>query len=170
MVDQVQKKRPKISGLLWHRHQYYSFFVPNNWFKSAWEDECGVIYSPDPSDAYTLFAADLKDLGTLVTPDDLEALAEGYFDSVEQLSDVDIQHRKLKASGRRLEIEAKYTFSEQGEVRQRWTRLLYHETRQIALTAQAASPEQYAYWLPMFYESMMTARVHSERPSLDLFS
>jgi hypothetical protein len=32
------------------------------------------------------------------------------------------------------------------------------------MMAQGATPEKYDYWLPWFFEAMMTAKVHSTRP------
>ncbi len=170
MADQAQKKLPAISGLRWHRHQYFSFFVPDNWYRSNTDgSSTRVIYSPNPEDNATLFAVDLQELGTALVPDDLEVLAEGFFERVARLPDVDILTRKMKASGSIVEMEAKYTFSEAGATRKRWTRVLYQEARQIALNAQGATPEIYDYWLPMFFESMSTARIHRQEPSLEIF-
>ncbi|MBN1284527.1 MAG: hypothetical protein JXB47_03935 [Anaerolineae bacterium] len=128
------------------------------------DDRTGVIYGPDPADPFTVFAVDLKDLGTLVTAADLDALAEGLFGSIERLPASEIETREQKATGKLLELEAKYTFCEQGETRKCWKRVFYHETRQIAMTAQGATPEKYDYWLPLFFEAMMTANVHNVKP------
>ena len=170
MAQQAPKKLPAIRGLRWHRHQYFSFFVPDDWYRSTTDDtSTRVIYSPNPEDNATLFAVDLQELGTTLVPDDLEVLAEGFFESIAQLPQTMIQTHKMKASGSIIEMEAKYTFSEAGATRKRWTRVLYQDTRQIALTAQGATPEIYDYWLPMFFESMSTARIHRQEPSLDVF-
>jgi hypothetical protein len=165
MADQARKSYPAIQGLHWHRDQYYSFFIPNNWQKLEWADHrAGVIYAPDASDPLTVFSVDAKDLGTRIAADDLAVLAEGFFGTIEQLTDVRIESRDQKTSADRLELEAKYTFCEQDATRKRWARVFYHETRQIAMTAQGAAPEKYDYWLPWFFEAMMTARVHATKP------
>ncbi len=170
MAQQAQKKLPAIRGLRWHRHQYFSFFVPEDWHRSNVDaSPARVIYSPDPDDIATLFAVELQDLGTALEPSDLEVLAEGFFETIARLPQVEIQTHKMKASGSIIEMEAKYTFSEAGATRKRWTRVLYQDTRQIALNAQGATPEIYDYWLPMFFESMSTARIHRQEPSLELF-
>ncbi len=165
MAAKSPQSYPAIQGLTWHRDQYYSFFVPKNWQKLYWSDgRQGVIYAPDPNDRDTVFAVDIKDLGTPITGDDLDVLAEGFFQAVEQLPDSNIETRSQKQSGKLLELHVKYQFDERGETRKRWVRLFYHETRQIALTAQGATPEAYDYWLPWFYEAMMTAKIHSQKP------
>jgi hypothetical protein len=129
------------------------------------DNRAGVIYAPDPTDVFTVFSVDAKDLGTRIADDDLDVLAEGFFGSIEQLAEVHIESRSQKASGDRLELEAKYTFREQSETRKRWARVFYHETRQIVMTAQGATPEKYDYWLPWFFEAMMTAHVHATKPA-----
>jgi hypothetical protein len=165
MSSQARGKPPSVSGLLWHRDQYYSFFIPNNWHRLRWPDNReGVIYGPDPTDPFTVFAVDIKDLGVSITPADVDVLAEGFFESIQQLPACDIESREQKVSDTQIKLEAKYTFDEQGETRKRWACVFYHETRQIAMTAQGATPEQYDYWLPWFFEAMMTVRIHNEKP------
>ncbi|MFZ0543914.1 MAG: hypothetical protein WAM60_00655 [Candidatus Promineifilaceae bacterium] len=169
MSAKVPKKSPAIKGLLWHRDQYYSFFIPNNWYKLSWSDDRqGVIYAPDASDPLTVFAVSLTDLGTPVTEDDLDALAEGFFETIEQLPESHIELREQKVAGKMLELQAKYTSQENGETLKRWVRVFYHEKRQIAMTAQGV-PEKYDYWLPWFFEAMMTANVHRNKPQISFF-
>ena len=38
--------------------------------------------------------------------------------------------------------------------------MFYDGTHQIMMTAQGASPDKYAYWLPLFFEAMMTAKIY----------
>lgn len=169
MAGKSDKKYPAIKGLRWHRDPYFSFYIPNDWHTFHWADEReGVIYGPDADDPYTIFAVDLKDLGTNITGDDLDILAEGFFESIESLPDCVIESRKQKVTGKLLELEAKYTYTEQGQTRKRWVRQFYHYTRQIAMTAQGATPEKYDYWLPLFFEAMMTATVHNSKPQLQV--
>lgn len=165
MEHLVQKKYPSITALLWHRDQYYSFFIPSNWHRLQWSDgREGVIYAPDSNDLLTLFAVDIKDLGMSVKPADLDDLAEGFAEGIAQLPDSHIEHRLQKVTGEMLEIEARYTFLEQGATRKCWTRMFYFRSHQIVMTAQGATPEKYDYWLPWFFEAMMTAKVHSAKP------
>jgi hypothetical protein len=167
MAVQFNKIYPAVHGLIWHRDRYYSFFIPNNWFKLDWSDDReGVIYAPDPRDPYTVFAVSLKDLGITVTADDLDILAEGFFESIEALAEADIEYSNQRATDRLLELEAKYTFCEQGEIRKRWVRVFFRGRHQIVMTAQGAAPEKYDYWLPYFFEAMMTAQIHNKKAKL----
>lgn len=167
-MSKTQKQYPAIKGLTWHRSQYYSFFTPMDWHCFTWSDDRqGEIYGPDPNDPCTVFAVDLRDLGTPVTADDLDVLAEGYFGAVERLPEAVIESREQKVSGKLLQLEAHYHFRNQANTCKCWVRVFYHGTRQITMTAQGATPEKYDYWLPMFFEAMMTANVHSTKPKLD---
>ena len=169
MSDSATKQRPAFKGLSWHRNQYYSFFIPLDWHQFEWGDNReGVIYGPDPADPHTIFAVEVTDAGFQIKPDDLDALAEGFFTGIENLPDVEIENRDQRVVGAMVALEAKYTYRDQDIVRKRWTRVLYHQTRQVALTAQGATSEKYHYWLPMFNEAMMTAKVHNTMPQPDL--
>ena len=169
MSDSATQQRPSFKGLSWHRDQYYSFFIPLDWHKFEWNDNRnGVIYGPDSADPQTVFAVEVTDAGLKFTPDDLDALAEGFFTGIEDLPDVKIETRNQRVVAALLTLEAKYTYRDQEMIRKRWTRVLYHQTRQVAMTAQGATPEKYDYWLPMFFEAMMTAKVHNTRPEPDM--
>lgn len=169
MADSPAKQLPSFKGLHWHQDRFFSFFIPIDWHKLEWpDDRKGVIFGPDRSDAHTVFAVEVTDAGFEFDPEDMDALAEGFFEGIEGLPDVEIEARDQRVLGRILYLEAKYTYRDEDATRKRWTRVYYHRTRQVAMTAQGASPEKYDYWLPMFYEAMMTARVHSTKPKPDL--
>lgn len=166
MTGEKTKDRPIFKGLRWYREQYFSFFIPIDWLRFSWQDDRqGVIFGPSADDTHTVFAVDATDLGLSVSADDLDDLFEGFLTSIRQLPGVEIELSKKQVSGASVSLEAKYTFMEAGMTRKRWVRVLYHLTRQIAFTAQGATPEAYAHWLPMFFEAMMTAKVHSTIPT-----
>ena len=48
--------------------------------------------------------------------------------------------------------------------RKRWVCVFYFKGHQVTLTAQGATEESYDYWLPMFNEAMMTAKIHDTMP------
>jgi len=166
MSTKNKKEGPIFKGLNWHREQYFSLFIPNDWHKMQWQDERqGILFVPTQDDALTLFAIEVKDLGTTVTSDDLPYLATGFYDAIKALPERKIESKNEKVTGKLMEVEAKYTYLEDGQTRKRWVRLFYHETRQITVTAQGATAEKYDYWLPMFYEAMMTIKVHNTIPT-----
>lgn len=160
----TRKQSAAITGLLWHRDDYCSFYIPYDWHKLPWPDgREGVIYGPDLADPKTVFAVEVKKLATAVATDDLDILAESYFETIQQLPEVDIHFTDQRSIGDLLELEAKYTFREQGAIRKRWTRMFYHGKRQIVMISQGASLDKYAYWLPLFFEAMMTANIHGTK-------
>jgi hypothetical protein len=170
MASKTRKQYPSIKGLTWHRHQYYSFFTPMDWHPFSWPDDReGEIQGPDLNDPFTVFAVSLQDLGTQITSDDLDVVAEGFFESIDQLPNVQIETCHQAAKSKMLQLEAKYTFLDGDIVRKRWIRVFYHVTRQITMTAQGATPEKYDYWLPIFFQAMMTAKIHISKPSLAIF-
>lgn len=165
MAGKSLKKYPAVKGLSWHSNQFYSFFTPADWHGFHWADaRQGEAYGPDLDDPSTVFAVDVKELGTPITVTDLEILAEGFFTSITQLPESNIETQNQKVIGSKLELEAQYTFYEQGQIRKCWVRAFYLGTYQIVLAAQGATPEKYDYWLPWFFEAMSTAKVHTHKP------
>ena len=160
------RERPVFRGLHWHRHDNYSFFIPIDWHEFSWDDgREGVVYGPDAEDDQTLFAAQLVDLGFEIKAEDAEAIAEGFFGAIEALPGVRIESREQEVLyGPRVHLQARYCFDDGEHRRKRWVRGLYRHHFQLLLTAQGATPEKFQYWLPMFYEAMMTAGVHLQKP------
>jgi hypothetical protein len=163
------KRLPSFTGLTWHRHRYYSFFVPIDWQRAEWPDgRAGVIYAPAADDPFTLIAVDLRDLGTEVTVEDLDDLDSGFVAGIEGLPECQIESHERWVAGKLIGLEARYTFADQGVRRKRWVRQFYHETRQITMTAQGATGETFDYWQPMFFEAMMTTKIHNTMPEPDV--
>ncbi len=167
-MDSSPRQYPAIKGLAWHRAQYYSFFAPIDWQPFSWpDDRAGEIYGPDPDDPLTVFSVAVQDLGTAIASEDLDTLADGFFETIEQMPESDIEVRDQQATDMPLMLEAKYTFRDQQDTRKCWVRVFYHGTRQITMTAQGATVEKYNYWQPLFFEAMMTARVHTQKPDIE---
>lgn len=163
-MDQTnhRKNLPAFKGLNWYRDKHFSFFRPLDWTLFEWvDDRQGVLFGPSADDLATLFAVDVKDLGVKVTPDDLDDLKTGFIAGIEQLPESRIESQDAWIAGVVIGVEAKYTFQEQETLRKRWIRVLYQDTRQITVTAQGATVDAFDYWLPMFFESMMTFKIHT---------
>jgi hypothetical protein len=161
----MSKQLPAFKGLTWHRHQYYSFFVPIDWQRHDWPDgREGVLFLPSADDALTVLAVELRDLGLEPTAEDLDDLNAGFLSGIQSLPAATIEAHETWHIGDTMCLEAKYTFTDGDARRKRWVRQFYHETRQIAMTAQGASVETYDFWLPMFFEAMMTTKIHNTFP------
>lgn len=143
-----------------HRDQTlgYSFFVPLDWHALELESATGngAMYAPVVDDPLNSFSAEGRDLGTAVTADDLPALEAGFLAGVRRLPRSVIESAEAEAIGRLITMEARHTFREGKVTRKRWVRLLYQGSVQVRLVAQGATVEQFAYWLPMFFQSMRT--------------
>lgn len=120
-----------------------------------------MLFGPSPDDNATLFAVDVKDLGIETTEKDMHALIEGFTSAIKALLNCQIESQEEWGADVVMGLEAKYTFCEDDIIRKRWVRVLYRDTHQITVTAQGATVEQFDYWLPMFYQAMMTFKIHS---------
>lgn len=166
MTNEATRRPPTFKGLKWYREQYFSFLIPTDWHRFSWQDDRqGALFGPSADDAHTVFATDLRDIGFTVAATDLDDLFDGFMAGIQELPGVEIESSDKRVVQDLIRLEAKYTFTDDETIRKRWVRVLYHETRQIAFTAQGATPDAYDYWLPMFFEAMMTARVHSTTPT-----
>jgi hypothetical protein len=139
----------------------FSFFHPDDWHQFNWLDgRRGVLYGPVFNDNSTIFAVAVQELGLRVNVRDMKDLHMGFIAGIGRLANSQIEWQNQWQSGDQIGMEAKYTFSEEGNTRKRWVRVLYQDSRQITLTAQAASLAEFDAWLPLFHQSMMTFRVH----------
>ena len=59
-------------------------------------------------------------------------------------------------------MEALYTFREGDNVRRRWVRVVYQDTRQFTVTAQAATVEEFEQWRPIFQSAMNNFRIYAK--------
>jgi len=167
MNNNVEIARPVFKGLSWCNEQHYSFFIPIDWQRVERPDgQEGIIYIPTFDDAQTFYAVQVEDIGTAVTSEDIPDLEQGFLNSIRQQTGYHIEAQTHSAVGQLVELEGKFTFLEGTERRKRWVRILYHESRQVTFIAQGRTEQIYHYWLPMFYEAMMTLKVHSAKPTL----
>jgi hypothetical protein len=158
--------KPSFKGLTWYREQYFSLFIPLDWKQVERTDgRMGIIFLPSENDVHTLYSIDVVDLETEITSDDLPYLSMGFLDGIKNLPDRKIESKDEGVAGKLVKLQAKYTFTEDGETRKRWVRVLYDGTRQITVVAQGKTVETYDYWLPMFFEAMMTITVHDTMPT-----
>jgi hypothetical protein len=167
MNNNIEIPRPVFKGLSWCNEQYYSFFVPIDWRRVERSDgKEGIIYVPTRDDSHTFYAVQIDNLGTPVTSEDIPDLVQGLLNGIHQQNDSRIETQTHSTVGKLVELEARFTFLEGTERRKRWVRVLYHENRQVTFIAQGSTEQVFHYWLPMFYEAMMTLKVHSTKPTI----
>lgn len=166
-MTKEKDSKPVFKGLSWYRQEYFSLFVPIDWPRNPWPDgRMGIIFSPSSQDTETQLAVEVQDLGFEFAATDKDELMAGFLEGVKALPDVELLEHKDWVVGNLICLEAKYSYLDSESRRKRWTRVFYDQTRQISFLAQGSSPEAFAYWLPMFYEAMMMARVHRQKPSI----
>lgn len=177
-MNQSLKESPTFKGLNWYRKQYFSLFLSDDWQRFDWPDgREGVVFLPSGEDTETIFGVEVADLGLEILAEDKEDLKAGFLNSIQELPESNVEEHKDWVVGNKICLEAKYTYLEDAssEVptskvptqRKRWVRVLYDKSRQISFIAQGSSPEAFEFWLPMFYQAMMTSSVHDEKPSIE---
>ena len=155
---------PTFTGLMVHRDltYRYSLLYPEGWHTQELESDGGkgVILSPYPDDIATSFSAEGRDLGTVVTGDDLPTLREGLKQGLHQLRDLTIEQEEDYNIGKLVGLEGRYTYRNAADapdapLRKRWLRLVYQGPIQVRLIAQG-EVEAFTYWLPAFFQAMRT--------------
>lgn len=158
MIDE----RPTFRGLLVYRHleHRFSLLYPLGWSCEPLTEEQGggVACCPEPGNHATALIIRGAHLEVSVEPDDLPVIQEGFLEGVRSLPDAQIEQEEASATGRLLSLEARHTYRDGEAVRKRWLRLLYQGKTQVTLIAQGASPEAFAFWLPMFTTAMRTVK------------
>ncbi len=137
----------------------YSLWLPSDWYKFELESGHGAVYSPYRDSHETRLSAEKRTLDYAVSKGDVPVLREGFADGLAALPDIQIESQDETITSTLITFEARYTFTDQGQTRKRWTRLVYWGEGQLILMAQAATPEEFQYWLPMFYNTMMTVEL-----------
>jgi len=153
---------PRFTGLVLHREPTlgYSFFVPDGWHRLLVEGEegHGVLYAPSLDEPFTSASVVAHDLGVGVEPTDLAALRTGFRRGLRRLPGASIESVEAEAIGNLITIEGRHTYRDGEATRKRWVRLLYQKSLLVRIVAQAINPEDFAYWEPMFYQTIRTFR------------
>ena len=162
-MTEEQKKRPVYTGMKQHIDRAgFVLWLPSDWHEFKLKGgHRGVLYSPYPDDFNTGLLAEKRKLKVKVNESDLPTLREAFMAGIKALDGVEIE------AGSEDEylthslsfFEVRFTFLEGGVRRKRWIRNVYWGRNNYVLIAQGRTPEDFDYWLPMFYNIMMTAFV-----------
>ncbi len=138
----------------------YSVWLPSDWYEIKLKPrQVGMLFSPYPDDLNTSFLFLKKKLKYSVTPEDVPTLREGFMKGIQDLPGVEIESTDESLSSSINFFEARFTFLEGENRRKRWVRNLYWAEAQLILIAQGRTPEDFEYWLPMFFNTMMTVQI-----------
>ncbi len=164
MADSKEEKQgnPRYTGMFMYvdPEQAFAIWLPTGWTKFEMKKgHHGVIFSPYEDHYDTSFTAEFHRLKYSVANEDLPLLKEGFEEGINALPGVEVEEFVYTPTATLIALEAKFTFLEGENRRKRWVRNIYWGTGQLVFIAQGATPKEYDYWLPMFYNTMVTFQV-----------
>jgi hypothetical protein len=154
--------RPVYHGMRKHvdRQAGYAVWLPSDWQRYDLADgRDGALYTPHPDRCDTCLSAEKRRLEFSVRAKDMGILREGFREGLDALPGVEVETQDEAITSSLLTLEARFTFLEGEARRKRWVRVVYWGNGQLILIAQGATPEEFDYWLPMFYNTMMTVEL-----------
>jgi len=163
MTQEEKRKGPVYTGL----RRYVSGGGYAIWYPMGWREipmtgeHKGIILAPYPDHVNTCIAAEKIILPLEVKKEDALTLKKGFEVGIKALEGAEIEMIEDSITNNLVLLDARYTFLENGVRRKRWTRNLYWNEAQLVLLAQGQTVEDYDYWLPVFYNSLMTTEVAS---------
>ena len=133
----------------------FAVWLPNDWHKfDMKEGHIGWVFSPYADDFNTNFTVEKHKLEYAVTTEDKELLMEGFLEGINSLPDAEILESKTDTGKKAVILEAKFTFTEEGQTRKRWIKSMYWGEANLVMIAQGRTVEDFEHWLPMLYNSM----------------
>ncbi len=153
---------PAYTGLTMHPDQSggYSVWLPTDWTKVELKrNHHGMLFTPYKDDYNTCFLVEKHKLKISVTEDDIPVLREAFHKSIQELPGVEIESTDEFLTDSINMFEARFSFLEGENRRKRWLRNIYWGDGQLVLIAQGRTPEDFEYWLPMFYNTMLTVQI-----------
>lgn len=153
---------PAYTGLTLHTDNEggFAIWLPSDWHKvDLKRNHHGWLFTPYADDFNTSVVVEKHRLKVSVTPEDMAVLRDAFNDAVQKLPGVEVESMEETLSNSVNIFEAHFTFLEGEARRKRWIRNIYWGDGQLVVTAQGRTPEDFDYWLPMFYNTMTTIQV-----------
>lgn len=153
---------PLYHGMTKHVDQEggYALWLPSDWHRFPISgSRQGMIFSPYPDRLDTHLTAEKITLPYAVKQRDMAALREGFHDGLTSLPGVEIESQDETVTSTLLILEARFTFLDGDARRKRWIRNVYWGNGQLILAAQGATEGEFQYWLPMFFNTLMTVEI-----------
>lgn len=162
-MTEDNKPKPVYTGMKAHTDKAgFAIWVPSDWHEFKLQGKLkGVLYSPYPDDINTGLLAQKVKLKVRVKPEDLPTLREAFMEGIKALDGVEIEagSESEYLTNTLSFFEIRFSFLEDGVRRKRWIRNIYWGRNNYILIAQGRTPEDFDYWLPMFFNIMLTAMV-----------
>ena len=138
----------------------YAIWVPSDWYQLKLKrNHRGFMFSPYPDDINTCVLVEKHKLKFKITPDDLVTLREGFHEGIIALPGVEIESEEEDLTESISMFNARFSFMEGEFKRKRWVRNIYWGNGQLVVIAQGKSPEDFEYWLPMFFNTMLDIQI-----------
>jgi hypothetical protein len=153
---------PAFTGVYLHQDKAggYGVWIPSDWTEFTLKrNHRGLMFSPYKDDINTSLLIEKRKLKISVTVEDLPTLREGFHQGILDLPGVEIESEEETLSNSISLFEAKFTYLDGETRRKRWIRNIYWGNGQLVLIAQGRTPEDFDYWMPMFFNTMTTAQI-----------
>ena len=153
---------PLYHGMFKHLDTKAGFGV---WLPLGWAEvkmgkgHQGTVFFPEPEIQDTYFSCESFKLRFPVTEEDVSILREGFNSGLQALPGMEIESQDETVTATLIAFDARFTFLEEEAQRKRWVRNIYWGKSQMVFIAQGSAPVEFDYWLPMFYQTMMTFEV-----------
>lgn len=161
-MNEIIKGIPAYSGMTQYRNEKGGFSI---WLSSDWhqidlaDKRIGAIFSPYADDINTSLYVEKHRLKVKVKPEDMETLLEGFLQGIQALPGVEIESQTQSLASLINVFEARFTFLDGDVRRKRWVKNVYFGRSQLVMIAQGRTPEDFDYWLPMFYNAMVNTKI-----------
>ncbi len=159
MTSQVKRDPPAYKGMTKHvfKEGGFALWLPSDWRRIEMaEGHLGAIFTPYPDHFNTCIAVEKHLLPYDVKPGDASTLRKGLEEGLQSLPGCEIESIVDSFAGNVVIFDAKYSFLEDGLRRKRWLRNIYWNEAQLVVIAQGQDEEDYEYWMPMFFNTLMT--------------
>jgi len=138
----------------------YSIVMPTDWHQIPLkEGMVGLMFSPYPDDINTSLLTQKHTLKYKVKPTDMQFLRDGFEKGIRGLPGAEIDKIGTSYSDTINIFDAQFTFLDGDVRRKRWVRNIYWAEAQLIIIAQGRTPEDFEYWLPMFFNCITTCSV-----------
>jgi hypothetical protein len=138
----------------------FRFWVPMEWVQ--FPEEKGheaLVFAPNSDTIETSFIAEKHNLPIKVVPGDAKTLRAELHESLQKLPGIEIESQSESVEKNIMMVEARYTWMDNETRRKRWLRIIYSGKHELVMIAQGSTPEEFEYWLPMFYNIMNTCEL-----------
>jgi len=138
----------------------YGVWMPSDWTEyKLRRHHRGMLFSPYKDDINTSLLVEKRRLKISVTAEDMDVLRDGFQQGIKQLPGAEIESQGENLTDSISFFEARFTFLEEENRRKRWVRNIYWGEGQLIMIAQGRTVDDFDYWLPMFYNVMMTVEI-----------